>query len=156
MEVGGQKEDHLTLTANVASELTGTIIIEAVEINLELIHINNGVLVLMSNRLSAKLTCSRCLTPITSHFSDQTEVEYINKGDLDDDQHPISHTLTIDLDQQIIDTLVPAIPQIPLCKPDCMDLCLVCAVNLNENPDHYRKFPGHQQAKTLDNPPKMG
>ena len=43
----------------------------------------------------------------------------------------------VDVEPAIRDTLVPALPFQPLCRPDCPGLCVECGAHLADDPDHH-------------------
>ena len=42
----------------------------------------------------------------------------------------------IDLDPALRDAVVLDLPFTPLCRDDCLGLCVTCGANLNDDPDH--------------------
>ena len=42
----------------------------------------------------------------------------------------------VDLEPALRDTVVPALPFQPLCRPDCPGLCSECGARLADDPDH--------------------
>ena len=89
--------------------------------------------VLMSGTATAHTEgeCSRCLDPLT----DTVEVEFtelyaypdsLTEATTDEDEiYRITDDL-IDLEPVIRDAIVLALPQAPLCTPDCLGLCPGC------------------------------
>ena len=100
-----------------------------VQIDLLVESVADGVLV--SGRLSApaRLACARCLTAI----EDQVEVEVreLFVSDPGDDEYEIAEAGVVDLEPMVRDALVPALPFAPLCKPDCLGLCVRCGGDHN-------------------------
>lgn len=66
------------------------------------------------------ITCSRCLCSFKYPFKQELEETYAR--DL----------ITIDVSNQLLEALLLAVPQKPLCRNDCKGLCQVCGNNLNE------------------------
>ncbi|HEY4456739.1 MAG TPA: DUF177 domain-containing protein [Pseudonocardiaceae bacterium] len=100
--------------------------------------------VLMSGTATAHTEgeCSRCLDPLT----DTVEVEFtelyaypdsLTEATTDEDEiYRITDDL-IDLEPVIRDAIVLALPQAPLCTPDCLGLCPGCGGRRAElGPDH--------------------
>jgi uncharacterized protein len=95
-------------------------------------------------RFSSELTgpCVRCLEPADTELRiDTREVDqpatdeelrspYVSDGELD-----VGHWAN--------DALVLALPDRPLCRPDCAGLCPVCGESLNDaDPDEHRHESG--------------
>ncbi|WP_106188087.1 YceD family protein [Umezawaea tangerina] len=100
--------------------------------------------VLISGTASADVAgeCSRCLDPISDHveiklmelfaYPDSATDETTDE----DEVSRISDDL-IDLEPVVRDAVVLALPQVPLCSPDCLGLCVECGGKLAElGPDH--------------------
>lgn len=117
----------------------------ALELDLRVESVSEGVLV--SGTVSAPTTgdCARCLTPVTgdveiyltelfaypdSATDETTEADEV--GRVVDD--------TVDLEQPIIDAVGLALPFAPLCGPDCAGLCPDCGVALaTAEPGHHHE-----------------
>ncbi|HEY0500832.1 MAG TPA: DUF177 domain-containing protein [Kutzneria sp.] len=86
--------------------------------------------------------CSRCLDPL----SGEVEVRFTELFAYPDsateattDEDEISRLVDdlIDLEPVVRDAVVLALPQVPLCSPDCRGLCAECGVKWAElGPDH--------------------
>ncbi|HJP76976.1 MAG TPA: DUF177 domain-containing protein [Pseudonocardiaceae bacterium] len=100
--------------------------------------------VLMSGTATAHTEgeCSRCLDPLTG----EVEIEFtelyafpdsLTEATTDEDEvYRITDDL-IDLEPVIRDAIVLALPQAPLCTPDCLGLCPECGGRRAElGPDH--------------------
>jgi DUF177 domain-containing protein len=111
--------------------------------------------ILARGRLDTALVerCSRCLTPIVSPVDVQIDEEALPSIDIDSGQ-PVDlsaepDTLRIDahhelnLEAAVRDAISLAEPIAPLCRPDCLGLCLICGLDLNGAPDH-----GHPDDET--------
>jgi uncharacterized protein len=117
-----------------------------VELDVLLESVVEGVLV--SGTASAPTTgsCSRCLDPL----SGQVEVELTElfaypfsatDETTDEDEIPRLVDDRIDLEPVVRDAVVLALPQVPLCTPDCAGLCPDCGVKWAEvGPEH-----GHEK-----------
>ncbi|MET0235776.1 MAG: DUF177 domain-containing protein [Kibdelosporangium sp.] len=104
--------------------------------------------VLVSGTASGPIegTCSRCLDPI----ADRVEVELTElfaypfsatEETTDEDEVPRLVDDRIDLEPVVRDAVVLALPQVPLCSPDCAGLCSGCGVKWADlGPDH-----GHEK-----------
>jgi uncharacterized protein len=74
--------------------------------------------------------CSRCLTPLKNGF-DLHLREVFEEDPVEDETYPLRND-EIDLEQPLRDAVVPELPMVPLCRPDCAGLCATCGANLNE------------------------
>ncbi|MDQ3944419.1 MAG: DUF177 domain-containing protein [Actinomycetota bacterium] len=74
--------------------------------------------------------CSRCLVPLQTDF-DLHLREVFEADPVEDETYPLRRD-EIDLEQPLRDVVVPELPIVPLCRPDCAGLCATCGANLNE------------------------
>ncbi|MGH9041704.1 MAG: YceD family protein [Acidimicrobiia bacterium] len=74
--------------------------------------------------------CSRCLAPLCTEF-DLHLREVFEEDPVEEETYPLRHE-EIDLEQPLRDLVVPELPIVPLCRPDCAGLCATCGANLNE------------------------
>ena len=104
-----------------------------------------GVLVTGSVRGTATGACVRCLDPVTvpvDGFFQELVVHadrhdhHREVGDEDADEERRIEDGYIDLEPLVRDTVVPALPFQPVCRPDCPGLCSVCGQPLAEDPEH--------------------
>jgi uncharacterized protein len=116
-----------------------------VEIDLRLEAVMEGVLVTGTARAVLEGECARCLEPI----SDDTEVsfqelyvytEHQTPHDEDDEVSRLQDDL-VDLEPQLRDAVVLALPFQPLCEDDCPGLCVECGARLADEPDHTHDAP---------------
>jgi uncharacterized protein len=115
---------------------------EDVELDLLLEAVVEGVLVSGTAAAPTAGECSRCLEPL----SGQIEVRlmelfaYPNSAtDVSTDEDEVSRVVDdrIDLEPVVRDAVVLALPQVPLCSPDCAGLCPECGGKWAElGPDH--------------------
>lgn len=92
------------------------------------------------------LNCSRCLNPYEFFIDNNINAYYVNKKfekELTKKEHLSSleniiyyESNSIDLTDRIIEAIILAVPEKPLCDENCKGLCPVCGENLNENPNH--------------------
>lgn len=68
-----------------------------------------------------RLNCSRCLTSFISSFEQDLESVFPKT------------TVELDAGEEIRQDIVLAVPEKPVCKPDCKGLCPICGINLNTN-----------------------
>lgn len=114
------------------------------EIELDLLteSVVEGVLVTGSATTTVAGECSRCLEPL----SDEVEVVLTelyaypdSTTDETTDEDEVSRIVDdlIDLEPVVRDAIVLALPQVPLCTPDCQGLCSECGGRRAElGPNH--------------------
>lgn len=113
-----------------------------VELDLLLESVVEGVLVSGTASAVTAGECSRCLEPVTSEVGvDLTELFAYPDSTTDEttDEYEVSRISDdlVDLEPVVRDAVVLALPQVPLCKPDCLGLCVDCGGKLAElGPDH--------------------
>ena len=104
-----------------------------------------GVLVTGSVRGTATGACVRCLDPVTEEVAGTFQELFVHAdrhvhhdqvGDEDADEEHLVEDGLIDLEPVVRDTVVPALPFQPVCRPDCPGLCSVCGQPLAEDPEH--------------------
>ena len=85
--------------------------------------------------------CARCLKPVDLNISDKLEYLYYAEGteiledDSDDEIFPVEIDFfgrTLDVMQQIQESIFTLLPFKVLCKEDCKGLCPNCGADLNE------------------------
>ena len=114
----------------------------AVELDVLAESVVEGVLISGTASTDVEGECSRCLDPIDDHVEIKI-VELFAYPDSatdettdEDEVSRISDDL-IDLEPVVRDAVVLALPQVPLCSPDCLGLCVECGGKLAElGPDH--------------------
>jgi uncharacterized protein len=90
--------------------------------------------------------CSRCLVPVVEPLKLHIEEEALPSIDIDSglpvdresepDVLRLDANHELDMAQPVRDAISLAEPITVLCRPDCRGLCIVCGVDLNENPTH--------------------
>lgn len=114
------------------------------ELDLRLEAVMEGVLVSGSVRGRAVGECVRCLGEVVEDVDVSLTELYVyperaavavEDGDEDEDVRELVDDL-VDLEPALRDTLVPALPFQPLCRPDCPGLCSICGAPLADDPDH--------------------
>jgi uncharacterized protein len=104
----------------------------AIELRLEAVM--DGVLATGTASVQATGECVRCLVGLDDEivvdfqelylYADAGEEELSLEGDL------------LDLEPVLRDAVVLALPQNPVCGPDCPGLCPECGARLADDPDH--------------------
>jgi uncharacterized protein len=97
--------------------------------------IREGVIVHADVRAELIAECSRCLTPVHDAidvevrevFEDRQTLDAGTEGEI----YPLDHD-EVDLEPMVRDAILPELPAVPLCRPDCLGLCPVCGENRNE------------------------
>jgi len=108
-----------------------------IELDLRLESVVEGVLVSGTASVQVRGECVRCLGEV----SDQLEVDiqelYVYPGveHYDELASRLEGDL-IDLEPLLRDEVVLDLPFQPLCRDDCLGLCVECGANLNDDPDH--------------------
>lgn len=79
--------------------------------------------------------CRRCLVPVESAVSGDAHLLFADADDENADEpdvFPIGELGTmLDLKPAIREQWLLEVPQLPLCRPDCLGLCPTCGVDLN-------------------------
>ncbi len=106
-----------------------------VDMDLRLQSVSEGVLVTGAITADLEGQCSRCLEPVIGH-TDTTITELFaypdSKTEATTEEHEIHRVVDgmIDLEQTIVDAIVPDLSLAPLCRPDCPGLCPECGIAL--------------------------
>jgi uncharacterized protein len=113
-----------------------------VELDLLIESVVEGVLVSGTAFAKVEGECARCLEPI----ADEVEVritelyawpDSVTDETTDEDEVSRIENDLIDLEPVVRDAIVLALPQAPLCEPDCTGLCPECGGRWAElGPDH--------------------
>lgn len=96
-------------------------------VRLESVH--EGILVTASGVAIADAECARCLEPIEEEIEIEL-LELFHYQSQDEDDFVIEQD-KVDLEQALIDAVVPNLPIKPLCSEDCPGLCADCGENLD-------------------------
>ena len=119
----------------------------AVELDLRLQSVSEGVLV--TGTVAAPLTgeCSRCLEPFTDSAELSVTELFAYPGsttddtDTDDEAYRMTEDDLIDLEPLVVDRFGLELPLQPLCEPDCLGLCSECGVRMaSAGPDHRHEI----------------
>ena len=108
-----------------------------VELDLRLESVVEGVLVSGSATVEVHGECVRCLGEVSDQLEVGIQELYVYPGVEPDD--PLASRLEgdlIDLEPLLRDEVVLDLPFQPLCREDCLGLCVECGANLNDNPGH--------------------
>ncbi|GAA2291022.1 DUF177 domain-containing protein [Actinomadura sp. NPDC048955] len=140
---GSSREEHLSVPApeNFGVEMVGVPEGAAIELDLRLEAVLEGVLVTGTATVPLKGECSRCLDPIASTFEADFQELYVyddtrSGGNAEDDELRLEGDL-IDLEPVLRDAVLLALPLSPLCRDDCPGLCPDCGARLADvEPGH--------------------
>jgi DUF177 domain-containing protein len=91
----------------------------------------DDVVVVGQLRVAWSDECRRCLQPLTRELVADLEEHYAPGGG--GDSFPIEHG-QLDLAPMVREEVLLAIPDGPLCRPDCAGLCAMCGADLNAGP----------------------
>ncbi len=116
-------------------------LISPVDANLEFRTTNNQIKLSGHLQTTVRLNCSRCLQDfaleldetiqsilLRSFSEDHPEEIDLRPQDLDTEFYD---GLTVDVDLIVSENIFLALPQKPLCQPECRGLCSVCGADLN-------------------------
>jgi uncharacterized protein len=129
----------------------------ALELDIRLESVVEGVLVSGSTRVLLVGECVRCLEPIEStlEVSFQELYAYPDSGVAADEAGRLEGDL-IDLEPVIRDSVVLALPYQPVCRDDCPGLCPECGARLADEPGHRHESPIDPRWAALANLPVDG
>jgi uncharacterized protein len=140
---GEFRDEKLTASApdGVGSGLVLVPVGVDVALDLRFEAVSEGVLVTGSAVAPLAGECARCLDPLTTSIevSFQELYRYLpDPGeDKDDGEERFLQGDLLDLEPAFRDAVVLALPLSPLCKDDCLGLCVECGAKLAEvGPDH--------------------
>jgi uncharacterized protein len=123
--------------ADLGISVIGVPLGSPIELDLRLESVVEGVLVSGSATVEVRGECVRCLGEISDELEVDIQELYVYPGvEPDDDLASRLEGDLIDLEPLLRDEVVLDLPFQPLCRDDCLGLCVECGANLNENPDH--------------------
>jgi len=91
---------------------------------------------------TVRLTCGRCLEPLSAHVAPEVDLEFVpapsgrhGETELGTDDLEVDFYVNdlLDVDGIVRSETDLALPMRPLCRPDCRGLCPVCGGNRNVN-----------------------
>lgn len=111
-----------------------------IELELRLEAIMEGILATGTFSARAVGECVRCLDPIDDAVTVGFQELYLydapsSQEETDEEDHVLQDEL-LDLEPVLRDAVVLALPQNPLCGPDCPGLCPECGARLADDPEH--------------------
>lgn len=128
--------------AGFGLELIGVPKGAAVELDLRLESVMEGVLVSGTATMSVEGECGRCLDPMSESVDVNVQELYAypdSASDITSEEDEVSRLQgdLIDLEPALRDAVVLALPPNPLCRPDCPGLCSECGEHWDELPDDH-------------------
>lgn len=112
----------------------------ALDLDVRLESVSDGVLVTAVVRAPVVGECARCLASIDHDLVVHVQELYVYdlaeaKASGDEDAVALEGDL-LDVEPAVRDAVVLALPVAPLCRDDCPGLCPDCGVRLAADPDH--------------------
>lgn len=123
---------------DMGTELLGVPEGSAVDLQLRLESVLEGVLVSGTARVTATGECARCLGPIEDDLEVGVQELYVYpESDAEEDEAGRLDGELLDLEPALRDAVVLALPYQPVCRPDCRGLCVHCGARLDDDPGHH-------------------
>lgn len=122
--------------------------VTAIDADIQVTHTNPGAYLEGEAAAEVAQQCSRCLRPITLPVAARFAEQYyatigVESGEaLDDapsDAKTIGSDFRIDLTPLLREEVILAMPQAPLCRPDCLGLCPTCGEDLSARPHAHEE-----------------
>jgi uncharacterized protein len=133
--------------ADLGVELIGVPVGSAIDLDLRLESVMEGVLVSGTATVQLAGECGRCLEPVADTLTvDLQELfaypESSTDQTADEDEAARMEGDFLDLEPALRDAVVLALPLTPLCREDCAGLCAECGERLDDLPeDHSHDAP---------------
>ena len=115
-----------------------------VELDLRLEAVMEGVLVTGTAQAGLLGECVRCLEALTDDIVVDFQELYVYPDHMLPDEDDEVSTLVddlLDIEPELRDAVVLALPFQPLCRDDCPGLCTECGARLADDPDHTHEAP---------------
>lgn len=113
----------------------------AVDVELRLEAVHEGILVTGEAHAELVGECSRCLDPIQRGITvDLQELFLAAAPEGGSDEERLVVQETVDLEPVLRDAVVTALPFQPVCRPECQGLCADCGIRLEDaGEDHVHE-----------------
>lgn len=109
----------------------------AIELDIRLEAVVEGVLATAKTRVQLAGECVRCLEPIERELDVEfQELFAYTDSEVEDDEASRLEGDLLDLEPELRDAVLLALPFQPLCRDDCPGLCPECGARLADEPDH--------------------
>ena len=138
--------------------------VENYKTNVVLNKFDNQIILDVESGIPANLTCDRCAREFNSIISSNFRLVYLfrthhdeTEGDFEDVKYLHPDTDKIELDEDVRDFAILAVPMKKLCAENCKGLCPRCGKNLNDGPCNCReenfdpRWESPQQLKIKNN-----
>jgi len=129
-----EKTIELNVLERMGNYVIGLEAGSALEIDLRLESVHEGILATGEAFGRASGECGRCLDPIEYDVEVDFQELFAYSGTSEDDF--VVQNEQIDLDQVIRDAVVLSLPLQPVCQQDCEGLCITCGAKLSDDPQH--------------------
>ncbi len=110
-----------------------------IDLELRLETIMDGILATGTTTVTATGECVRCLTDVEDEIDLEIQELFLFDRPSDPEEAEESQWLEgdlLDFEPTLRDAVVFALPQHPLCDPECPGLCPECGARLADDPDH--------------------
>lgn len=126
-----------SLTDNLGTEVIAVAKDTKIVLAVRLESVHEGILVSAEGETIAKSECSRCLEKLEVDVPIEIQELFHYRPENEDDF--FIEQDRVDLEQPLIDSVVPNLPIQPLCSDDCPGLCADCGEKLDvANHDHQK------------------
>ncbi|HKE99292.1 MAG TPA: DUF177 domain-containing protein [Actinomycetes bacterium] len=125
---------HVTVRAPMPGLGTGIAAVPAasrVTIDADVDSVVEGLLVTGEVAAPAELSCVRCLRELDGEVRVQVRELFTLDGEPVEEGYAVLPGDLLPLDTLVRDTVVLALPETPLCRPDCAGLCPRCGADRN-------------------------
>ena len=117
--------------------LSDDLVVNAIQGQLSLLRIEDGILVQGVLAVTVDSECGRCLEPVTRTIDVELNERFVPSLTYkpgDDQVFAIDADHHIDLKPVLRELVIVSMPLHVLCRPDCEGLCPSCGKDLNEGP----------------------
>ena len=109
----------------------------AVELDLRLESVVDGVLVSGTVRAPVAAECGRCLDPVTDEVCVEVQELYAYEPAGDDEDQPLLVGDFLDIEPLLRDAVVLGLPLNPVCDDGCQGLCPTCGARMADLEDNH-------------------
>jgi uncharacterized protein len=127
-------ELEIDLATPIGTEVVAIPAGEAVEVDVRLESVHEGILASGEIFAEAKTNCSRCLDDMNLKI--EVDFQELFAYSYSSDDELLVTNEHIDLEQVVIDSVVLSLPFQPVCDQECLGLCVECGFRLSEEPEH--------------------
>lgn len=120
---------------------------ERLDLDLEFISVDKGVLLRLRTEVDLHGQCVRCLDPVVQHHVIETTEVYVEAGahtreDPEEDEDEEELRLigphdTIDVEPLLRDSIITLVDSRPLCSTECEGLCAQCGEKWSDLPSDH-------------------